>query len=397
MKCRKCGQNNVENSKFCNNCGTNLEDGSIIKRIKSIIQFKTLKVFDFKNKKVICISITTLLVLVLLSVSIFKITNPVARFKTAVKSNNIEQAKYIYDNHKYNDKMIGFVKNYISDIEEDFKNDKISYDNAMDKLNNIQDLDIAKVELKAAKAYIPSLNTSRLAFEKAEEYLKQNDYVNALKEYNNVIQTDVNYKSAQKSISENKEKYKTEVLNTVDEFTEQRKYNETVQLLNTAAKILSDDNDIISKLEVSKTQQKEEVKANQLLVVDSANILIQSTQWKYAYPDMLQAFVTNKSDKTVKDMNIGFLAYDSNGYPLKIAMQYSIAGDNFEFVGNADNINLISGNQFGYGKGWNLDPNHGISIVKACVKDAIFYDGTKWTNPYYEYWLQEYKEKQIQE
>lgn len=412
MKCKKCGQDNVENSKFCNNCGTSLENNkSLIEKLKTTNFKNKLKFINFKTKKVIIISITSLVALVLLSVSIFIFTNPVVRFKTALKANSIEKANNIYNNNKYNednkDKMISFVRDYALDIKEDFTKGKISYDDAINKLNNLKETNLSQTDVSEAKSDISTLNNSKLAFSKAEEYLKQNDYINALKEYGNVIKSDANYESAQEAISENKEKYKTEVLNQVDEFTKQNQYSESIQLLNTASTILGNDNDIKSKLEVSKTkykevldaqeaQKKDEAKANQLLVVDSANIMVQSTDLKSLYPDMLQAFITNKSDKTVKDMNVGFLAYDSNGYPLKIKTQFNFSGGNFEFTGNADNINLVSGAQFGSGVGWSLDTQHGITIVMACVKDATFYDGTTWNNPYYQYWLKDYKEKQIQ-
>lgn len=403
MKCKKCGQENAEDSKFCNNCGVNLENNrSLIDKIKKI---------NLKRKNTIIIGITSLLLLILLSVSIFIFTNPVTRFKTALKGNNIEKATHIYYNDKNNEKdktkMINFVKDYASDIEKNFKDEKLSYDDVINKLDGLKEINISQYEVKATRTNIDKLNKSKVSFSKAEEYLKKNDYINALKEYGLVIEEDENYKSAQDAITENKEKYKSEVLQQIDKFAEQNQYNESIQLLNTASTILTNDNDITSKLEVSKTKwqeilneekekEKEKAQANQLLIVDSSNIIVQSTEWKALYPDMLQAFVTNKSDRTVKNMNIGFLAYDSNGYPLKIKGQYSFNDANYEFLGNADNINLVSKSQFGNNVGWNLDESHGISTVKACVKSATFYDGTTWDNPYYQYWLKEYKEKQIQ-
>lgn len=403
MKCRKCGQDNVGDSKFCNNCGANLENNrSLIDKIKRI---------NLKRKNTIIIGITSLLVLILLSVSIFIFTNPVTKFRTALKGNDIETATHIYYNGKNNEKdktkMINLVKDYALDIEKNFKDEKLPYGDAINKLDGLKEINIYQYEVKEARANIDKLNNSKVSFSKAEEYLKKNDYINALKEYGLVIEEDKNYKSAQNAISKNKEKYKSEVLNKVDKFAEQNEYNESIQLLNIASTILTNDNDITSKLEVSKTKwqeilndkkekEKEEAQANQLLVVDSSNIMVQSTEWKALYPDMLQAFVTNKSDRTVKDMNIGFLAYDSNGYPLKIKGQYSFNDANYEFLGNADNINLVSKSQFGNSVGWNLEEAHGISTLKACVKNATFYDGTTWNNPYYQYWLEEYKEKQIQ-
>lgn len=403
MKCKKCGQYNSEGAKFCNKCGANLENNfSLIDKIKNI---------NFKNKNTIIICVTSVLVLILLVVSISIFTNPVTKFSTALRKNNIEKATDIYYNDKNNEKdktkMINIVKDYALDVEKNFKEEKLSYDDVINKLDDLSEINISQYEVKEARTNIDKLNKSKVSFSKAEEYLKKNDYINALKEYGLVIEEDKNYKSAQDSISENKEKYKSEVLKQADKFAEQSQYNESIQLLNTASTILTNDNDIVSKLDISKTKwqeilkekkekEKEEAQVNQLLVVDSANLLVQSTEWKAAYPDMLQAIVNNKSDKTAKSMNIGFLAYDSNGYPLKILTQFDITDGNFERIANADNINLIPGAQYGSDSGLKLDSNSKVSTVKACVKDATFYDGTTWNNSYYQYWLEEYKEKQIQ-
>lgn len=110
---------------------------------------------------------------------------------------------------------------------------------------------------------------------------------------------------------------------------------------------------------------------------------------------MIQVIVKNTSDKTIKDMKIGCLGYDKNGYPVKIKTQYDISGGDYEFVGNAPNVNIIAGSKFGEDKGWKLHELHGISKVLACVKSATFYDGTPWENPYYEYWVEKYKEKPL--
>ena len=122
---------------------------------------------------------------------------------------------------------------------------------------------------------------------------------------------------------------------------------------------------------------------------------MQSDEYKVLYPDQIRAMITNNSDKAVKNMKIGFLGYDSNGYPLKIKLQFNFSGGNYEGAGTADNVNIIPGASFGDNRGWNLDESHGISTVISCVKSVEFYDGTNWTNPYYDYWIAEYKEKQL--
>lgn len=193
--------------------------------------------------------------------------------------------------------------------------------------------------------------------------------------------------------------YKEQVLNAAEESANSNDYDKAVTLLEEAKSIIENDADITSNL-TSYNVKLEGIKAakaktEQLLVVDSVKIVAQSDQYKTLYPDQIRVVITNKSDKTVKNMEIGFLGYDSNGYPLKIKMQFDFLGSNYESIGDADNVNIIAGARFGDNVRWNLDEQHGLTTVISCVKTVEFYDGTKWTNPYYDYWIAEYKEKQL--
>ncbi|MVX64621.1 zinc-ribbon domain-containing protein [Clostridium chromiireducens] len=405
MLCKKCGHENGDSSQFCNSCGTKLNKSErhCIQNLKDKI-----KGFD-KRKKYIILASSIVVIIIIIGIILF--TNPTFRFEMAIKTNSIGKATTVFNesikgNKKYEDSANTFLKGEISNVEKEFKNESIAYDKAKNKLDNIKGLGVASLEVNDAIKEIDNLNDSRTAFNKAEDYLKEEDYVNAIKQYSNVIKEDKNYDNAQKEIENNKEKYKEKVLADAEENANNNEYDKAVSLLSETDAIIKNDNDITTKLDLykqklneirekEKQQKIKQAQSEQLLIVDSCAVSVQDTQWKALYPDMLQAFVTNKSDKTVKNMNVGFLAYDSNGYPLKIKTQFSYSGGNFEFTGNADNINLVSGAQFGAGVGWKLDEKHGISTIKACVKDATFYDGTTWNNPYYQYWIEQYKEKQL--
>ena len=106
-----------------------------------------------------------------------------------------------------------------------------------------------------------------------------------------------------------------------------------------------------------------------------------------------RAVLQNCSDKVLKDATIVFLTFDNNGYP--VSADYSMYTDNNVENANrcgADSINVQPGGTWGYQYAWNIADE--ATKVKACVKSAKFYDDDKeWVNPYYEYWLENEKER----
>ena len=78
---------------------------------------------------------------------------------------------------------------------------------------------------------------------------------------------------------------------------------------------------------------------------------------------------------------------------MKIKKQYNFGNTSYEFIGASEASNIMPGETFG--ENYTLDENHGISKVIAIVKSVKYYDGTTWENPYYKYWIEEYKEKPL--
>ena len=76
------------------------------------------------------------------------------------------------------------------------------------------------------------------------------------------------------------------------------------------------------------------------------------------YPDMIKVIIRNNSSKTVKNIQVSSLAYDSNLLPIKIQTQYSFSDGSFEFTGHGDNVNIMPNTTYGNDVGWNLDENH---------------------------------------
>ncbi|GAA0366986.1 DUF5780 domain-containing protein [Bacillus horti] len=392
--CKKCNAELQDGSIFCNKCGANLSE-------KKNHLFKP-------NLKLIIPSIGGLILIGLILFLLIG-NNPISQFQKAIQVNNYVEANEIYENEiqgnlqKEKDLEV-ILKEDLEDIKKRFIAGENDYSSTTTKLETIQKTELLKSEVSALLSYINKLNNSRTAFQTGEELLKNNNIKDALVEYKKVVEEDENYSRAQDLIKDKSNEYKITVLTESEQKASELNYTEAIDLLNDALKIIPGDSDLEAKRTVFEKQNEEkliaerrekmeETRTQQEVEVQSAGIVIQSTEYKSLYPDMIQVIVHNNTDKTVKSMLVSMLGFDTNGLPVKIERRFG--NSSFEFIGMADNVNIISNATFGKDNGWEVDKSHGIKTVLACVKEVEYYDGTKWENPYYEYWVEEYKEKPL--
>jgi tetratricopeptide (TPR) repeat protein len=401
MLCPKCGKENPENAAYCNYCGKSVSENNS----KQTSNIKILA------KKYIIFSALTISLLIIISIIFITLSSPIAKYKNAIKDNNIVKASKIYEaqlkGNKNKEKSVeAFLISNAEGIRKEFLANKLELGEALLKLEPLDRTRLIYSEVEAIKSEINKINMSRMSFNKGKEFIKNMDYKNGVIELKKVIPEDENYEKAQEQIEFSLKDYKTQVLVEVDKAAGNEDFDTVISTLYQALTVMPNDPDFASKREVyvklneekkaeELRKRLEEMKANQEVSVDKVSIVIQSTQYKALYPDMIQAIIRNNSDKTIKNFKIGFLAFDSNGYPLKIKAQFDFSGGSFEFLGNADNVNIVPKSTFGKNVGWTLDENHGIKTVIACVQEVDYYDNSRWENPYYDYWLREYKEKPL--
>lgn len=402
LKCQNCNTENREGSSFCNKCGANLSDQSSENRNQ---EQPNNKLNFFKDKRAI-ILISVVAIIACSTLLFLYLNNPLRNYKNEIKNNNNSVASDIYNEEiKGNDDKEKQVKSFlfdeITEIENLFMKKEIEYSNATDRLEVIEDTGLVSKEVKTASANIEKMNNSRIAYKKAKEFQKEEDYIGAIKEYKNVIKEDENYKAAQKQIEDMASNYKKDVLKQSKESAESHDYEKSISLLKEASSLISDDNDILSKLAVyeekleekiaeERKQKIEKAKSGQELVVVNTKVVPDY----FEINDQAQVIVENKTKKVIKYFDVGILMYDGNGYPIKSG---TLAGDNLLFKGKAESVNIQPGQTFGRDSAWGLYTDYGtVSEIKACVISVEYYDGSKWTNDYYEYWEDENLGKPIE-
>lgn len=387
LYCKNCGQEVQEGSKFCNSCGSPISNNQINNKNR-------LNINKLKKKYLIPIPIIVIIVII---VSIIYFNNPVIAYENDIKSNKITEANKLYsdkilNNSSNKQKVSDFLKSEVSDIKQKFIDKKVSYDQAIKQLNNISQTNVIG-EVSTTVDYINKLNDSRLAFTKGQDYEKSNDIANSLKSYEQVIKDDSNYTDASSKITNLTNKYKVQVLKDAENYCNNKDYQKAYDTINNALQILSNDNDLKAKKDVYNTQLINDMQNKQEVSVLSANVVSQSDNYKALYPDMLQSIIKNNTNKTIKNIKIGWLGFDSNNLPLKIQYQNNFGNANYEFTGIANDVNILSQQTYGDKKGWDLEENHGLAKVLACVKHVDYYDGSTWDNPYYQYWIDKYNDK----
>ncbi|MHB8065839.1 MAG: DUF5780 domain-containing protein, partial [Ruminiclostridium sp.] len=353
MICSKCGAENPEESVFCNKCSTNLS-GTIEQEHKP-------KWFG-KRKKII-LSCAILVIGIVVVAGIVSFINPVSAFKRNINNNKYTEATKIYDekikgNTDKENSVESFLKDDIAKIQKSFSEGKIDYNTAKTRLETINNTHLASSDVGSALDKINSLNNSRIAFTKAEEFLKNKDLVNAIKEYKNVISDDQNYEKAKEQITNNEKQYKEKVLKNAEDFANNKDYDKALGILSEALSVLPNDTDLIAKnsvykkaqedkLAAERKQKMDELKSKQELEVISTKVVPDY----FSIDDQAQVILKNNTQKVIKNFNIGILMYDSNGYPLKSG---TLAGDNQLFKGKAEAVNIQPGQSFGGSNAWNL-------------------------------------------
>lgn len=362
------------------------------------------KKINIKDNKKIVLGIAGIIIIVIIIAFLKYLNNPVVKFKQNLDNVDVSKLQEIYSTTQSYDekkKIEKIFQDKLKYLVESFVNGSKDYDNTIEEINRYSNIKEFENSIKSAKDDIENVKSSKDSFVEGQKYEKDENILEAIKSYSKVIELDKNnYKVAQDYIKNNKENLKDKTLAEVDSLISNNDYVTANQKIKDLQDVISNDTEITEKSnqikDKAKEQEIEKYKNEQEVTVESAKILVQDDRYKSLYPDMIEVVIKNNSNKTIKDYNVAVLAYDNNNYPLKIKPQFNYNGGGFEFTGRADNVNVVAGATGGKNYGWKLDSAHGISKVIAIVKDVTYYDGTTWDNPYYTYWIEQYKEKPLQ-
>jgi len=106
----------------------------------------------------------------------------------------------------------------------------------------------------------------------------------------------------------------------------------------------------------------------------------------------ISIIVKNNTYKIIKKYVVGWMGFDESGNPVKTG--WLLPDYLKEGYVEAD---IQPGMIYGYENCCRTSDDDTPEAMQfiACVRKVEYEDGSQWINPYYDYWVQEYKEKPL--
>lgn len=170
---------------------------------------------------------------------------------------------------------------------------------------------------------------------------------------------------------------------------------ELIRTEQTSIAAKSDEKEETIKEELNAESLERAIKKQDLYALDAKYVVLHD-EYKALYPDNLQATIKNNTDKDIKDVQYGFVAWDKNGLPIKIKGDIDFGKSYFRGV-TADAANIKGYGTFGEDKGYRIDSNIGVHSFKPFVVSYVDFEGKKWINPKYKDFLKVYEGKRLKD
>lgn len=173
-----------------------------------------------------------------------------------INSKDYEEAKKEFDESgKVTDELVNGLNNRMDIILNEFINESTDYYSAKLELEDIADMNVVEVQDKLTKVQndIESLYASRQAFDAAQIYEENSDYINAISEYKKVVDIDTDYETAKKKIIYLQDQYRTQVLNEASTLAADKDYLGAIEELDKGLGVLNEDTQLTKQIAVYET------------------------------------------------------------------------------------------------------------------------------------------------
>lgn len=209
------------------------------------------------------------------------ITDPVNKLQTAIIEKDFDSAAQLYEEEiKDGDEnkvaqAEDFIVNHAEEIQNDYINNELEYEDALTQLQQMGKLGIVSQEnLDPMITNINGLRTSRVAYDTAQSSMASGDWEVAVKELRKVIQEDVNYTQAQTQLADSVKNYKDKLLATLPDYDQGEDYTGAIAALRAGLLVVPDDADFLAKIEDYEKKISDAIGLAVVNIMQEANQLV---------------------------------------------------------------------------------------------------------------------------
>lgn len=324
----------------------------------------------------------------------------IKRYEEAVKKKDSNMEIAIFNSGLLEDNYIKTLETSIIEkletIKKQFVDADVEYAEAEQVCSTYEKYknDAIAEKTEEVYKYVRDLNDSRNAYKAGMEAAEKNDNEKTLYELSKVIEEDENYAAARAKMDEVVPAYKAEVFANVDSALAGNNYAAANNHLKSLQKYCSDSDvsDKLSEVQQQKTAyegEQERLKIQEYKNTQEVEVISTKVYDDGHYLRFMKAtsVVRNNSNKVAKEVTIGVLLFDGNGYPVDVKYKIYQGKHNNEYNCAFGSCNILPGNQYGSDRSFDLPDQ--CRQAKACVRSVTYTDGSIWNNPYYSYWLEE--------
>jgi len=145
---------------------------------------------------------------------------------------------------------------------------------------------------------------------------------------------------------------------------------------------------------ISESELLSQLDAQELGIIETKYV-VQDTEYKSLYPDLLQAIIRNDTKVDIKNAVVAFVAWDENKLPVKVKGSFDFSDGSYVQLVNYNDINLIPGASYGNDSGFEIDETNRIQHFKAIIVSYESFEGTNWENPLFMEWKELYEGKKL--
>ena len=285
-----------EDSIICTNCGMHTDEMARkllqrhkIHKIKHTAPTekaqpkKPLNVPEIWKRKAVIISVVCLLVAAaVIAVALLRSpTGALDGFKAALAANRYEDAANIYQSEVEKGNEVGFSQDIqpfllekVSQLQSDFNTNTITIQEVELASSYLDDYPMISSQLTQSLDEIDRLSASKVKFKLATEQFNNNDYILAILNFRQVIESDNDYDTAQKYITEGISLLRKTSLEEAKKLGDSGEWEYAVALLEEVASVI-DDPQINEALE----QYRQELKNSQKVTDSQEAIYNKLYEW----------------------------------------------------------------------------------------------------------------------